>query len=268
MKKYLPAALILLLCALLFGPDVAWPERDDVQHREIVNAPPSAHFPLGTDDLGRNRLLRLTHAARVSFSFAPAAALVSVFVALVLGTAAGMLGGVFDRLFDAVSDLTLSLPWLFLLICVRAALPLDASPWVLTTITYAALACVAWAAPARVVRNVVRRIKTDEFLLQAECLGCGGVRTWWVHVAPNLRPVVLAQFWTSIPVFILGEANLGLLGLGVPEPIPSLGGLMRECEGYRRIIDQPWLAAPILLVAATNLAIWIFNESGVEESLA
>lgn len=267
MRKFFPAPLIILLCALLYVPDVIWSEGDEVQHRDTVNARPSARFPLGTDDLGRNRLIRLTHAARVSFSFAPAAALLSVVTALILGTAAGMLGGIPDRLFDGVSDLVISLPWFFLLICIRAALPLDASPTVLTTVTYASLASVAWAAPARVVRNAIRRIKSDDYMLQAECFGCSGPRSWWVHASPNVRPVVLAQFWTSIPVFILAEANLGLLGLGVAEPIPSLGGLMRECEGYRRIIEQPWLAAPVILVVAASMAIWVCNESG-ETSLA
>lgn len=268
MQKWFPALLIILLCALLYGPDAVWPERDDIQHRNSVNAPPSVRFPLGTDELGRNRLIRVTHAARVSFSFAPIAALVSVAVALFFGTCAGALGGVWDRAFDAVSDLVISLPWLFLLICVRAALPLDAAPGVLTTITYAALASVAWAAPARIIRNVLRNIKSSDYMMQAECFGCTGLRTWLAHVAPNVRPVVLAQFWTSIPIFILGEANLGLLGLGVAEPIPSLGGLMRECEGYRRIAEQPWLVAPILLVVAVNLAIWIFHESDGEQYVA
>jgi peptide/nickel transport system permease protein len=252
---------------LLYVPDAVWPERDDVQHRDLVNAAPSLRFPLGTDDLGRNRLIRLTHAGRVSLSFAPAAALVAVAIALFLGTCAGVLGGAWDRIFDAVSDLVISLPWLFLLICVRAALPLDAGPAVLTTVTYAALASIAWAAPARVIRNVVRKLKSNDFMLQAECLGCSGIRTWWTHLVPNVRPVVLAQFWTSIPVFILGEANLGLLGLGVAEPIPSLGGLMRECEGYRRVVEQPWLVAPIVLVIAVNAGIFLSQESESEKYL-
>jgi peptide/nickel transport system permease protein len=268
MRNWSIAALILILCALLFGPDWIWPDAGDEQHRDEVSAAPSLRFPLGTDDLGRNRLIRLTHAARVSFSFAPIAALAAVFAAVIIGTAAGMLGGSWDRFFDASTDLVISLPWLFLLICIRAALPVDASPFALTTVTYASLATVAWAAPARVIRNVVRKVKLDDFMLQAECLGCRGARTWWVHVAPNLRPVVLAQFLTSIPVFILGEANLGLLGLGVAEPIPSLGGLMRECEGYGRILQQPWLVAPIILVVVVSLTIWIFNESEGEKSLA
>jgi peptide/nickel transport system permease protein len=77
-----------------------------------------------------------------------------------------------------------------------------------------------------------------------------------VQIAPNLKAVALAQFWTSIPIFLLGEANLGLLGLGVAEPIPSLGGLMREAEGYGRIQSQPWLIAPILLVVLLSLGAW------------
>jgi peptide/nickel transport system permease protein len=268
MQKWLLASLTILLFTCLYAPDAVLTDKYDEQHRSSIGAPPSLRFPLGADELGRNRLIRLLHAARVSFSFAPAAAAVSVLLALALGTAAGMLGGVSDKLFDVATDLVISLPWLFLLICIRAALPLDASPVALTAITYVSLASVAWAAPARVVRNVVRKLRTEDFLLQAACFGCSGVRSWWIHVAPNLRPVVAAQFWTSIPLFILGEANLGLLGLGVAEPIPSLGGLMRESEGYGRLREQPWLIAPIVLVVLVSLAIWRVCEPNAERTIA
>ncbi len=268
MQKWAAVLLTILLFTCLLAPDFVSTGRYDEQHRNSISAAPSMRFPLGTDELGRDRLVRILHAARVSFSLAPAAAAVCVSIALVLGTCAGMLGGVCDRLFDIGTGMVLSLPWLFLLICVRAALPLDASPAALTAITYISLASIAWAAPARIVRNAVHRLRSEDFMLQAECLGCGGARSWWVHIAPNLKPIAVAQFWTSVPVFILGEANLGLLGLGVAEPIPSLGGLMREAEGYGRLREQPWLIAPILLVVMVSLTVWMIHEPNGERTVA
>jgi ABC-type dipeptide/oligopeptide/nickel transport system permease subunit len=71
------------------------------------------------------------------------------------------------------------------------------------------------------------------------------------HVVPNLRPVVLAQFWILVPVFLLTEANLGVLGIGVTEPMPSLGNMLAELRAYDRIVEAPWIAAPAVLVVAT-----------------
>lgn len=81
-------------------------------------------------------------------------------------------------------------------------------------------------------------------------MGCGEARLLFRHVAPNLRPVLLTQFWISIPVFILAEANLGILGLGVVEPLPSWGSLLKELSGLTAISGQPWIFVPLLLLIA------------------
>ena len=73
---------------------------------------------------------------------------------------------------------------------------------------------------------------------------------FWRHLLPNLRPMLAAQFWLSIPVFILSEANLGLLGLGISEPLPSWGALLRELENYTAVLQNPWMLAPAVLLVA------------------
>ena len=114
----------------------------------------------------------------------------------------------------------LSLPWLFLLLTVRALLPLNVPPVTSIVVTFALLGLLGWAAAARVVHASVRTLRNSDFVLQARASGCGRLRLLFVHLLPNLRPILLAQFWISIPVFILTEANLGLMGLGVSEPLP------------------------------------------------
>jgi ABC-type dipeptide/oligopeptide/nickel transport system permease subunit len=74
------------------------------------------------------------------------------------------------------------------------------------------------------------------------------VRLFLVHVLPNLTPVLYVQFWISIPVFILSEANLGILGLGVAEPMPSWGSLLKELEGLVSTGEEPWKFAPLILL--------------------
>ena len=238
--------LLMVIGASLFAGYVT-PANYAHQFRDDLDAPPSRHHLLGTDDLGRDRLSRVIYGTRVSLLLAPAAALLSSFLALVIGGAAGFIGGGIERIVMAATDLFLSLPWLFLLLTMRALLPLNVSPMISVVITFALLGCLGWAGAARVICADARGMRESDFVLLARASGSSGVRLLWRHLVPNLRPIVLAQFWISIPVFILTEANLGMLGLGVTEPLPSWGSLLRELQSYPAISGQPWLFAPLLL---------------------
>jgi peptide/nickel transport system permease protein len=217
------------------------------QFRDEPGAAPSRQHLLGTDDLGRDRFARVLYGTRVSLLLAPAAALLSSFLAVLIGGSAGFAGGWVERIIMAATDLFLSLPWLFLLITVRALLPLNVSPVTSVAITFALLGCLGWAAAARVICADARSLARSDFILLARASGSSGFRLLWRQVVPNLRPIVFAQFWISIPVFILAEANLGVLGLGVAEPLPSWGSLLRELQSYSAITGQPWQFVPLIL---------------------
>jgi len=218
------------------------------QFRDSISSPPSARFPLGTDELGRDRLARLLYGTRVSLALAPAAALLSTLLAALIGATAGYAGGRWERAVTAGLDLFLSLPWLFLLLAVRALLPLNTSPAASVAITFLLLGCLGWASAARIIRAGTRTLANSDFLLQARAAGTPPARLIWRHLLPNLRPMLAAQFWLSIPVFILSEANLGLLGLGISEPLPSWGSLLRELENYSAVLRNPWMLAPVVLL--------------------
>ena len=200
------------------------------QNREHFSAGPSHDHWLGTDAVGRDRLARLLLGTRVSLSLAPAAAALSLLLAFVAGAAPGFAGGVSERVAKTIIDLVLSIPWLFLLLIVRAMLPLNTSPAASATITFLMLGLLGWGVPARILLARARRLRQSEFVLLARASGLPRWRLLLVHVMPNLLPVLVAQFWIAVPVFILAEANLSLLGLGVAEPLPSLGSLLRELE--------------------------------------
>ena len=221
----------------------------ETQFRDAVNAGPSRQFPLGTDELGRDRLSRLLQGTRVSLLLAPAAALLATATAALIGGVAGFMGGWVEKIILRVLDLFLSLPWLFLLLTVRAALPLNASPWTSVVITFSLLGLLGWAGPARVVRSQVRSLMNSEFVLRARASGLSPARLLVIEILPNLRPVLAAQFWISVPVFILSEANLGLLGLGVAEPLPSWGSLLRDLENVHAVSANLWMLAPVGLLA-------------------
>jgi peptide/nickel transport system permease protein len=223
-------AVVCLIAFASFGSSLSTRFDYSRQDRDRFSAGPSRDHWLGTDALGRDRLARLLHGTRVSLILAPMAAGLSVVLALIVGAVPGFVGGIGERAAKPVVDLMLSVPWLFLLLLVRAMLPLNTSPLASATITFLVLGMLGWGVPARILMARSRRLRQSEFVLLARSNGISQGRLLSVHVMPNLWPVVTAQFWIAVPVFLLAEANLSLLGLGVQEPLPSLGSLLRELE--------------------------------------
>lgn len=250
MNRVRQFAIILLVVIAVMSVAADWiaPTGYSTQYRELPNAAPSKQHLLGTDDLGRDRFSRLLYGTRISLLLAPAAALIATVLAAVIGGVAGCVGGWIERLAMLATDLFLSLPWLFLLILARAVLPLNVSPLTSVIVTFALLGLLGWAAAARIVCAGAASMRNSDFVLLARASGIRGSRVIIRHVLPNLRPVLLSQFWISIPVFILAEANLGILGLGVSEPLPSWGSLLRELEGMMTIGGEPWKLVPLVLL--------------------
>jgi len=249
--KWARIAAIVLLAVIsiaCLGAELFAPASYAHQFRDVPDAAPSRQHVLGTDALGRDRFSRVLYGTRVSLLLAPSAALLSSLLAAFIGGTAGFIGGWLERCVMAATDLFLSLPWLFLLITVRALLPLNVAPMTSVMITFALLGCLGWAAAARVVCADARSLAQSDFVLLARASGNGGLRLLWRHIFPNLKTVLYAQFWISIPVFILTEANLGILGLGVAEPLPSWGSLLRELESFSSFSAQPWQFVPLVLL--------------------
>ncbi|HTT18481.1 MAG TPA: ABC transporter permease [Candidatus Sulfotelmatobacter sp.] len=246
-RKFACAVLMLVFAVSLAATWLA-PAGYAKQDRDATGAPPSREHWLGTDEIGRDRFARLLYGTRISLLLAPAAALVSTLLAAAIGGLAGYMGGAWARTAMAVTDLFLSLPWLFLLITVRAMLPLNVSPTFSVLVTFLLLGLLGWTAAARVLCASASSLRDSDFVRQARAAGIHGARLFWIHVLPNLKPVLYAQFWISIPAFILSEANLGILGLGVAEPLPSWGSLLKELEGIVSLGAEPWKLLPLALL--------------------
>jgi peptide/nickel transport system permease protein len=246
--RKLACVVVLVVCAASLAAPWLASVGYAKQFREAPSSPPSRQHLLGTDEIGRDRFARVLYGTRISLLLAPAAALISTLLAALVGGLAGYLGGVWLRLATGLTDLFLSLPWLFLLITVRAVLPLNVSPVLSVLITFLILGLLGWAASARVLCTSAQALRSSDFVVQARASGLHGSRLFFVHVLPNLKPVLYAQFWISIPVFILSEANLGILGLGVAEPLPSWGSLLRELEGLVSFREEPWRLVPLILL--------------------
>jgi ABC-type dipeptide/oligopeptide/nickel transport system permease subunit len=246
--RKLACAVLLLVLGISLAASWIAPGGYAKQDRDAAGAPPSREHWLGADEIGRDRFARVLYGTRISLLLAPAAALVSTLLAAVIGGLAGYLGRGWARAAMAVTDLFLSLPWLFLLITVRAILPLNVSPTLSVLMTFLLLGLLGWTAAARVLCASAGMLRSSDFVRQARAAGIGSARLFWIHVLPNLKPVLYAQFWISIPVFILSEANLGILGLGVAEPLPSWGSLLRELEGLVSVGEEHWKFVPLVLL--------------------
>ena len=247
-------AVLLAVMSLSLAANWIAPAGYAAQDRAAIDSAPSHQHWLGTDDIGRDRFARVLYGTRISLLLAPAAALLSTLMAALIGGMSGYLGGSWAQGAMAVTDLFLSLPWLFLLIAVRALMPLNVSPMASVLVTFLILGLLGWTSAARVLCASAGTLRNSDFVRQARASGIRGGRLFWLHVLPNLKPVLYAQFWISIPAFILAEANLGILGLGVAEPMPSWGSLLKELEGLISVGEEPrkFVSLALLVVVVTS----------------
>src|SRR5690348_14105141 len=169
------AVLLLVACVSLAANWLA-PAGYAKQYREAAGAPPSHEHWLGTDEIGRDRFARVLYGTRISLLLAPAAALLSTLMAALVGGLAGYLGGAWSRGAMAVTDLFLSLPWLFLLITVRALMPLNVSPLVSVLVTFLMLGLLGWTSAARVLCASAGSLRDSDFVRQARASGVRGAR--------------------------------------------------------------------------------------------
>lgn len=247
--RYAAITVLAIVALTALAAPVIAPHPYDRQYREFPNARPGARFPLGTDEFGRDRLSRLLYATAVSAALAPAAAFTSVAIA---GAVAAL---PLRFVFSTVNGLFLSIPWIFPFIVLRAYLPLNVSPGVSIVLTFALLGVAGWAYPGRVFAATLREIETADWLLLARASGITPWRTWTVQVLPHLRDIAIAQFRALIPAYILSEASLGLLGLGVAEPLPSWGNMLLELQFPDRIRANPAILAPLVLLMSVMVCL-------------
>jgi peptide/nickel transport system permease protein len=157
------------------------------------------------------------------------------------------------------SDAFLSLPWLFLLMMVRSLLPLTASPLETAVTTFLILAALGWPACARAIYRGALMLRSAEWMIQGHASGLRTRQLIRLHILPHLRPLLLPQFLICVPAFIVAEANLGALGLGVGEPMPSWGAMLLELDNSAQLARSHWVYLPIALLAVVLLILESFT---------
>lgn len=205
---------------------------------------PGVLFLFGTDGYGRDVFSRVLYGARISLLTGLLAALLSLGVGWVFGTLAGFCGGWIDETVMRGSELFLSLPWLYLLLAVRAFLPLHIDPVQAFFLLVGIIGGVGWVRPARLIRGVVLSARERPYVQAARGFGAGPVYLVRRHILPFTWGVTLTQATVLIPQYILAEVTLSFLGLGIGEPVPSWGNMLAEARQYHALTGHPWLLAP------------------------
>jgi peptide/nickel transport system permease protein len=205
---------------------------------------PARLFLLGTDGFGRDLFSRLLGGARVSLLAGLLAAALSLGLGGLLGGLSGYGGRATDAVVMRTSEVFMALPWLYLVLAVRAFLPLNISPGRSFFLLVALLGAIGWARPARLVRGVILAAREREFVLAARSFGATGGRILLRHLMPQATGVLATQAAIVVPQYILAEVTLSFLGLGVGEPVPSWGNMLAELQRYHVLVSYGWMFAP------------------------
>jgi peptide/nickel transport system permease protein len=230
------------------GPTRQWLGVVPISYRLLSVESPGALFLLGTDGLGRDQWSRLLYGGRVTLLAGLCAAGLALSVGILLGSLAGYLGGWVDAASMRLVELFLAMPWLYLLLAVRAFLPLRVSPLQSFAVIVFILGLVGWARPARILRGVVRSVREQEFVVAARSAGAG---PWFIlsrHVIPQAASVIRTQAALLIPQYMLAEVTLSYLGLGVSESVASWGNMLQSVQQLSALRHAPWLLAPAVLM--------------------
>ncbi len=246
------ALLVLIVVAVIAAPVIS---PADPTEQDILRTlePPGRGAWLGTDSFGRDILSRILHGGQISLVVGLASIMIAGIFGATLGIVAGYVGGRTDRLIMGAMDVLLAFPTLLLGLMIVAMLGPSLKNLII------AIALTEIAPFARIARAPTLLLREREFIEAGRALGFSNSRLMIVHVFPNVVSdlVVMGTLWMAAA--IRTEASLSFIGLGVPPPTPTWGGMVRE--GFEHLLDGPWLAVmPSLAILLTVIALNLLGD--------
>jgi peptide/nickel transport system permease protein len=238
-------------------------QRFEPDRSRTVRLPWVAHdanapvFLLGADDFGRDVLSRLLYGARTSIGLSLLATLGAVLIGALAGAFAGYRGGWIDNAIMRVADFVLVLPIIYVVLVLRAVLPLVLPASTVFLLVSWIFVAVGWPFVAKGVRAIVAVERNREYVQAAQSLGASPLRILAIHLIPACAGHLLVQATLLLPAFILAEATLSFIGLGFPDPVASWGTMLAGAGNYNAVSRFPWTLTPAIaifaIVLATNL---------------
>jgi peptide/nickel transport system permease protein len=220
---------------------------------------PPFYYPMGTDELGRDVLARVLAGARTSLLVVLLGLTLYAILGTIIGVSAGLMEGWADSLFMRFSELVLALPALYLVLAIRALLPMRI-PFLQTLfLTVAIIAAVAWPPLARGIRGLILQQKNSTYVEAARSLGGTSLHILRRHIWPSLLPFTMTQTSLAAPIFLLGEVVLSFLNVGFQDTEASWGAMLRNLKDTRVITDFWWNLLPLGMVFFTLLCLNTFS---------
>lgn len=242
---------VLFICFALFASYLAPYDPLETFYDHMLE-PPSARFPFGTDQLGRDLFSRILYGGKTSLLIAFAVTGIVSFVGILIGTAAGYVGGVFDGLLMRISDMLMAFPGTIFTIALVSFIGIGLQNLIL------AMSLTGWTSYARISRSLVLSIKNNVYIEQARLGGAGNWKILTHYMIPNILPSLLVNISQDIGSKLLAIAGLSLLGLGSPPPTPEWGFMLSEGKNF--MYSSPWMLLFPGLVILLNVV--IFNLLG------
>ncbi|HSQ77838.1 MAG TPA: ABC transporter permease [Nitrospirota bacterium] len=244
--------LVLLVLMAVAGPFLV-PYKPNAMDLDSLKQPPGKAHLLGTDSIGRDILSRVVSGARVSLSVGIIASALSLSIGVFFGLLAGYFGGRTDAVLSQVFDVFLAFPSLLLAIGISAVMPPGLASAML------AITLVGWAGFARLVRSITLSLKEQTYVEASRALGATSSRILNKHILPNALPLLLVAGSLRVGGFILLEAALSFLGLGVQPPTPTWGSMISLNRTY--INSAPWMVVfPGLAISITVISFNILGD--------
>ena len=239
--------LALIAIACVVGPWLL-PHPFDEVYWDSISAPPdfANGFYFGTDENGRDLLVRTLHGGRVSLSVGLVATLVSLVIGVLWGATAGFIGGRIDAMMMRFVDILYALPFVFFVILLTVMFGRN------IMLIYVAIGAISWLDMARIVRGQTISLRRKEFVVAATAAGVSTFDIVRRHILPNTLGPVIIYVTLTVPSVILTESFISFLGLGVQEPHTSWGVLISEGA---RIMETAWWA---LVFPGAFLAVTLF----------
>lgn len=225
------AALVLFLLTAAIPGWLAPYDPNKIGVGELL-APPSADFPMGTDEFGRDLLSRIIYCSRIELLICVAGVGIAAGLGVTLGLLSGYRGGLLDVLIMRLQEAILAFPAILFAILVAVALGSSALTIILT------VGVIFMPRFARLVRGIVLVLKEQEFVTASQAGGATERRILVRHILPNCLPAILVQITLAMGTAILIEAGLSYLGLGVQPPTPTWGNLLQHAQSYPA--QAPW----------------------------
>ncbi len=222
---------------------------------------PGRVYIWGGDSRGRDLFSRIWHGARISLSIGIVGVAISFGLGLLIGGIAGYFGGWVDNVLMRVCEMFMMVPGFYLMLALRAAVPDNFNSLQIYISVVVILALIGWASLARIIRGMALSLREREYVLAAKTMGVSDAVIIIKHILPHTISYSLAAIMLSIPSYILSEAGLSLLGLGIQDPIPSWGNLLSDAMGIVPIVFAPWILLPGLFIFITAMCFNIIGDT-------